>query len=169
MRIALDRLYRISGAIAAAFLVVMLLLVIAQMIARWLETPVTGLTELAGYCMGATSFFGLSYAFRKQSHIRVTLVIGAMGSERRLAEIICTSIAMIISIALAAYAVKATVLSRQFVEVSQGQDAVPIWIPQIAMAVGTIMLAVSLVDTLLGLVFVKFDAAISDSSNPEGQ
>lgn len=169
MRIALDRLYRISGAIAAAFLVVMLLLVVAQMIARWLETPVTGLTELAGYCMGATSFFGLSYAFHKQSHIRVTLVIGAMGSERRFAEIICTSIAMIISIALAAYAVKATVLSRQFVEISQGQDAVPTWIPQIAMAVGTIMLAVALADTLLGLVFNKFDAAVSDSSNPEGQ
>ena len=74
-----------------------------------------------------------------------------------------------ISIALATYAVKATVLSRQFVEVSQGQDAVPTWIPQIAMAVGTIMLAVALADTLFGLVFDKFDAAVSDSSNSEGQ
>ena len=59
MRMVLDSLYRLSGLAGAVMLCLILLMVIAQMIARWIEVPVTGLTAIAGYCMAATSFFGL--------------------------------------------------------------------------------------------------------------
>ena len=152
IRTFLDKLYRLSGLAAAVSLVVILFLVVAQMIARWLELPVTGLTEIAGYCMGAASFLGLGYAFSKDSHIRVNLIISHLGSEQRTAEIICTSISLLIATGVAIFAVKTTVLSYRFNEISQGQDAVAIWIPQIAMSIGSIIFLIALLDRIVGLI-----------------
>ena len=151
MRNALDSLYRLAGLAGAVMLFLILIMVVAQMIARWIEVPVTGLTEIAGYCMAATSFFGLGYAFSKESHIRVNLIVGSKGSTSRLAEIVSTSVGTIIAAALAFYAVKTTVLSHRFHEISQGQDAILTWIPQVAMSVGTLVLVIALMDRLLGL------------------
>ena len=75
----------------------------------------------------------------------------------RPAEIICTLIGTIIAAALAFYAIKTTILSNRFHDISQGQDAMPTWIPQIAMSVGTLILLIALVDRLLCL-FSKRDA-----------
>ena len=152
MRSFLDGLYRLSGLAAAVSLLVMLFLVIAQMIARWVEVPVTGLPEIAGYCMGVTSFLGLGYALHNDSHIRVNLIISHMGSEQRAAEIVCTGIALLIATGVAIFAIKTTVLSYRFNEISQGQDAVAIWIPQLAMSIGSIIFLVALVDRIAGLI-----------------
>lgn len=157
MRTTLDSLYRLSGLAGAVMLFLILLMVVAQMMARWIEVPVTGLTEIAGYCMAATSFFGLGYAFSKEAHIRVNLIIGVKGSKNRPAEIISTLVATVIATALAFYSVKTTVLSYRLHDISQGQDAMPTWIPQIAMSVGTLILLIALVDRLLCL-FGKRDA-----------
>ncbi len=151
MRNALDSLYRLSGLAGAVMLFLILLMVVAQMIARWIEVPVTGLTSIAGYCMAATSFFGLGYAFSKESHIRVNLIVGSKGSANRPAEIVSTMVGTIIAAALAFYAVKTTVTSYRFHDISQGQDAMLTWIPQIPMSIGTLILVVALVDRLLGL------------------
>lgn len=152
MRGFLDRLYRFSGLAAAVSLLVILFLVVAQMIARWVEVPVTGLTEIAGYCLGATSFLGLGYALRNDSHIRVNLILSHMGSEQRAAEIICTGISVLIATGIAIFAVKTTVLSYRFDEISQGQDAVSIWIPQLAMSIGSIIFLIALIDRFVGLI-----------------
>lgn len=147
----LDRLYQLSGLTGAVMLVLILLMVITQMIARWIEVPVTGLTEIAGYFMAATSFFGLGYALSREAHIRVNLIIGPPGSGGRFPEIVCTAIGTVLAGAFAWYAVKTTVLSYRFAEVSQGQDEVPTWIPQLAMSVGTLVFLVAMLDRLVGL------------------
>ena len=152
MRKTLDSLYQLSGFAGATMLFLILLMVVAQMIARWIEVPVTGLTEIAGYCMGATSFFGLGYALSKNSHIRVNLIVGQKGEENRIADILCTLVGTVLAAALAYFAIKATVLSYRFNEISQGQDAMPTWIPQIAMSIGTVVLLIALIDRLAGLV-----------------
>ena len=53
----LDILYLASGIISACFMVGLLLLIVAQMIARWTSIALPGTTEFAGYAMAATSFF----------------------------------------------------------------------------------------------------------------
>ncbi len=162
MRRALDTLYQASGLAGAFMLLSMLIMVIAQMIARWIEVPVTGLTEIAGYCMAATSFFGLGYAFSKNAHIRVNLIVGQAKSGQRLPEIVSSFTATVIAAALAFFAIKTTVLSFQFNEISQGQDAIPTWIPQIAMSVGSVILLVALVDRLHGQMFKGGDANVGE-------
>jgi hypothetical protein len=44
------------------------------------------------------------------------------------------------------YSVRLAWVSRAINDVSTGNDATPLWIPQIAMAVGTVVLLVALVD-----------------------
>ncbi len=153
MRKILDALYRTSGLAGGFMLLAMLAMVTVQMMARWVEVPVTGLTEIAGYCMAATSFFGLGYAFSTNAHIRVNLIVGQAESATGLSEILCTFVAAVIAAALAYFAVRTTVHSYLFGEISQGQDAMPVWMPQTVMSIGTIILLIALLDRWVGLLF----------------
>ena len=38
-------------------------------------------------------------------------------------------------------------------DISQGQDATPMWIPQLAMAFGTVLVAIAMWDNLIRLIF----------------
>ena len=39
--------------------------------------------------------------------------------------------------------------SRQFNDISTGNDATPLWIPQLAMALGTLILLIAFIDELV--------------------
>ena len=152
MRKILNKIYHLSGGIAAFFLFCILLMIVIQMVARWSGIVVAGLTDIAGYCMAATSFFGLGYAMNNNSHIRVELLLSGMKADRRAAEIACTSLASIISAAFVWFALKANYISFVLGERSQGQDALPVWIPQLAMSIGTVVLLVALLDRLYACI-----------------
>ena len=51
--------------------------------------------------------------------------------------------------ALAFYAIRLTYQSWDFHDISTGNDATPLWIPQIGMAVGAIVLFIALLDDLV--------------------
>ena len=71
----LDRVYLYAGVIAAGFMVTILLLIVAQMIARWSGLTFPGSTEYAGYAMAATSFFALAHTLTRGGHIRVSIFL----------------------------------------------------------------------------------------------
>src|SRR3546814_18379450 len=53
----------------------------------------SGLDAYSGYCMAASSFLALAYAFANGDHISVTLVISRLGQKaRRRAELLSVSI-----------------------------------------------------------------------------
>lgn len=146
LRRVLDAVYLAGGVLGGAFLVAILVLIVAQMIARWSGMVFPGGPEYAGYAMAGSSFLALAYALNSGAHVRVSLILGALGPWRRFAEIWCYGIAAVTAIFFARYAVKANLWSYQFGDISQGQDATQIWIPQIVMSVGAILLALALVD-----------------------
>ena len=55
----LDKVYLGFGILSAIFMIVILLLIVGQMVARWTNTIFPGGTEFAGYAMACTSFFAL--------------------------------------------------------------------------------------------------------------
>lgn len=148
----LDGLYLLGGIIGACFMIAMLGIIAAQMVARWSSIAFPGSTDYAGYCMAASSFFALAYALNSGSHIRVNLLLTALGRYRRWGELWCFGIAALLATYFARYAVKANILSEKLNDVSQGQDATPLWIPQIAMSAGTILLAIAVWDNLMRLI-----------------
>lgn len=149
----LDRLYDLCGGLAALFLIVLLLVIVAQMTARWSGQQFPGSTDYAGYCMAAASFFALAYTLNRGAHIRVSLILTRLGRWRRLGELWCFSIGSALGWYFAFYAIKAVRVSYRLNDISQGQDATPLWIPQLAMAFGTTLLAIALLDRLLQIAF----------------
>jgi TRAP-type C4-dicarboxylate transport system permease small subunit len=53
------------------------------------------------------------------------------------------------STVLAVFCVRLVWQSHTFNDISQGNDATPLWIPQVAMAAGAIVLAIAMVDDLV--------------------
>jgi len=153
LRRALDALYLAGGVVAAVFMVAILALILLQMAARWSGHVVPGATDYAGYCMAGASFMALAYALNHGSHIRVTLILSKLGRWRRWGEIWATGIAALTATFFARYAIKTNIGSAKWNDVSQGLDATPLWIPQIVMSVGTVLLAIALWDHLVRLIF----------------
>ena len=155
LRRILDGLYLAGGLAGAAFLVVLLVLVAVQMMARWTGHVFPGGPDYAGYAMAGASFFALAHALNRGAHIRVTLVLNALGRWRHLAEVWCYGVATVTAVFFARYAVKANIWSYRLNDVSQGQDATPLWIPQIAMSAGACLLAVALVDQFVRVLLTR--------------
>ena len=153
LRRGLDALYLASGIAAALFLIAILAIIILQMLARWTGQVFPGATDYAGYCMAAASFLAFAYALNHGAHIRVSLFLSALGSHRKWGEIVCFGLGAVIATYFARYAVKGTYWSWKLRDISQGLDATPIWIPQLAMSFGTVLLAICFWDNFIRLIF----------------
>jgi TRAP-type C4-dicarboxylate transport system permease small subunit len=140
-------LYDLAGVLAACCMVAIAVLVTSSIVARFMGTHVPGLANYAGYCMAGASFLALAHTFGKGEHIRVTLILNRFcGRARRLLELWCLGVGTGLACFLAWYAIKMVRVSILIRDVSQGPDATPLWIPQLAMAIGTTILAIALAD-----------------------
>ena len=180
----LDAVYLVSGMLAAVFMVMILLLIVAQMGARWAGITFEGSTEFAGYAMAATSFFALAHAFNRGAHIRVSILLNLNSFTRMWLDAGAMLVAAAIATYFARYAVKTNFLSEMLNDRTQGQDQIPewavsflsmfgtapsdwgtiwektsdawiytpVWVPQLAMSAGTILLAIALWDHLIRLL-----------------
>jgi len=154
LRTFLDRLYLASGITASLFLILILLLILSQMIARWTGAVVTGAPDYTGYAMAASSCLALPYALNRGNHIRVSLLLNVLGRFRRFGEIWCFAVGSYLAVFFAYYAIKSTRESYRFNDISQGQDAWPIWVPQTFMCIGVVIFAIAFIDHLSALLFV---------------
>jgi TRAP-type C4-dicarboxylate transport system permease small subunit len=153
MRRALDLLYRAAGALAGVFLATTFLVILAGILSRTFGFYLRGTDDYAGYAMAASGFLALGYTFKHGEHIRVSLVLERLGGRRRRAlEALALAVSTLAAAVFAWYSVRLSWNSREFNDVSQGVDATPLWIPQLAMAVGAVVLLVALVDDLLAVL-----------------
>ncbi|MEP4365146.1 MAG: TRAP transporter small permease subunit [Roseibium sp.] len=184
----LDRVYATSGAIAGFFMIMILTLIVIGMVARWTSVAVPGTTEFAGYAMAATSFFALCHALTRGAHIRVSIILNANDFLKKWLDLFAVFGAAVIATYFARYAIKANFFSEMLNDRTQGQDQIPewlvslfsldfagvaagsttlaytpIWIPQLAMSIGTILLAIALWDTLYRMLVTGVNPIVSES------
>ena len=150
MRTLLDRLYNAAGVLAALFLIGTLVMVLIGIAGRLLDFHVPGTDSYAGYCMAAAGFLALAHTLKRGEHIRVTLLIEHVGGRaQRALELWALGIATLLAALFAFYSVRLSFQSWQFNDISTGNDATPLWIPQLTMAVGTVILLIALADDLV--------------------
>jgi TRAP-type C4-dicarboxylate transport system permease small subunit len=150
MRRALDALYTAAAYVAALFLIGTLAMVLAGVFGRLLDFQVRGTDAYAGYFMAGAGFLALAHTLMRGEHIRVTLVLEHSGATaRRWLERWSLVVATLLSLAFAYYSVRLAWQSHAFHDISTGNDATPLWIPQLSMAVGNVILAVAFLDLLV--------------------
>jgi TRAP-type C4-dicarboxylate transport system permease small subunit len=153
MRKALDTLYDAAGYLAAFFMVGILFMVLASVVGRMAGFNLRGSDAYAGYCMAAAGFLALAHTLKRGEHIRVTLFLDRFGGRfRRPLELWSHAVGTFFCAVLAIFSVRLVWTSRQFNDISQGNDATPLWIPQIGMAVGACVLLVAMVDDFVALL-----------------
>jgi TRAP-type C4-dicarboxylate transport system permease small subunit len=163
-RRALDLLYDAAGALAAFFMVGILLMVLASVVGRVAGFNLRGSDAYAGYCMAATSFLALAHTLKRGEHIRVALFLERFGGRlRRPLEIWSHLAGTFFCGALAWFSIRLVLQSREFNDISQGNDATPLWIPQIGMAVGATILCIAMVDDLVRVLRGKAVATQADT------
>ncbi len=167
IRRALDRLYDVAGWLAALFMVAILVIIVGQIGARLLAVKFPGGTDYAGYCMAAASFLALAHTFRRGAHIRVELVLQRLpAAARRPVELAVLVVGSALCWYFAYYAIRGVHISWLIGDVSQGQDATPLWIPQSAMALGVSLLALAMTDRFVR-VLRGADPRLGDASTGE--
>jgi len=149
LRRSLDALYDAAGVLAAAFLVGTLAMVLTGIAGRYFHFHVPGTDAYAGYCMAGAGFLALAHTLKHGEHIRVSLLLERAGpAARRWLELWSLAAATVLAGLFAFYSVRLSWQSWQFNDISTANDATPLWIPQLAMAAGTVVLLVAFVDEL---------------------
>ena len=191
----LDKLYLGAGVLAAFFMICILLLIVAQMICRWVGITFPGSTEYAGYAMAATSFFAFAHALTRGAHIRVSVFLNMNNFLRFWLDAFATLIAAFTATYFARYALKTNFMSQILNDRTQGQDFVPewlltffamfanaptqwsklwaetgsewvytpVWLPQLPMSIGTILLAIALWDMLTRLLVNRKTSIVGEA------
>jgi len=147
MRRVLDALYNSTAALAALCMVGLLIMVMLSVVSRQLGFNVRGTDAYAGYLMAGAGFLALAHTLKRGEHIRVTLILNALqGPMRKALEVWSLGFASLLSAVMAFYSCRLAWQSLDFNDVSTGVDATPLWIPQLVMALGTVVFAIAFVD-----------------------
>jgi len=150
VRKLLDALYDGAAWLAALFMVGLLLMVLLSIVSRQLHFHVPGTDAYAGYLMAGAGFLALAHTLKRGEHIRVTLLLGAlMGKARHGLEIWALSAAAALAGLSAFYSCRLAWQSHVFNDISTGNDATRLWIPQLSMALGTVLLCIAFIDELV--------------------
>ena len=163
MRHYLRKLYDITGALGGVFMVVLLAFVLYSVgpgVGLWLEHSfglpnpfnyvARSADEFAGYAMLASAFLAMASTFGRGEHIRVTLFLQRLkGRARRVAELWCLGLGSLLAGYLAWFNVRLCYVSWELNDLSTGLIAIPLWIPQLGMALGAVVLLIAIVEQLV--------------------
>ena len=150
MRRFLDALYDSAAALAALCMVCLLAMVLLSVLGRQLNFHVRGTDAYAGYFMAGAGFLALAHTFKRGEHIRVTLLLSKLtGSAKKWLELWSLAAAAALAGLFAWYSFTLAWGSYKFNDMSTSNDATPLWIPQISMAVGALVLLIALLDDLV--------------------
>lgn len=142
-----DRINGWGGIISGVMICLGLVLVIAEIVLRSaFDSTVYVAEEYAGYLMCGLTFFALAYTLREKGHIRMTFLQKVVrGRNRSILDLACYLVGFLFSIGLAWYTFWFfwdSVISRsQSMQISETYLA----IPQLAMPLGALLLALQFV------------------------
>lgn len=146
MLTVLNRVYAAGAVLAALCMVLIGLLTLVQIVGRLAGVLIVDAGEIAGFAMAGSIFFALAHTLRTGGHIRVNLLIARLqGPVRRLVEIWCLGLTIVLSGMFAIFSVRMVIDSYTFNDISTGMMPVPLWIPQSTMAAGAILFLIALI------------------------
>src|SRR5512138_1449807 len=115
----------------------LLVMVLLSITSRQLGFHVPGSDAYAGYLMAGSGFLALAHTLKRGEHIRVSVVSRLFnGRAHHFLELF--AIGGLLAILLAWFSVHLAWASYAYRDISTGNDATPLWMPQLGMALGTV-------------------------------
>lgn len=168
MRKFLDGLYGATAWLAGLGMIGILVMVLLTVLSRVIGFNAPGTDAYAGYAMAGCGFMALASTLKKGEHIRVTLLLGALkGKALKTMEVTALVIATTLAGFLAFYSTRLVFQSWEIDDISVGIDATPMWIPQIFMALGTIVFFIAFCDELMLELTGKRKAVANEDAHHE--
>ena len=162
VRTALEALYRWTAYLGACFIVGIGLLITAQVIGRETGVQVKGADDITAWSVVAAGFLPLAHTYRMNGQIRVTLLIERFSGMMRTAlELLVLGVALFLVGFLCFSAFDMTWDSYRFGDLSQGLIVIPIWIPQISIGIGTLVLVIAIVDDVVSTMLGRLPSYVA--------
>ncbi|MDB5413132.1 MAG: transporter small permease [Rubritepida sp.] len=152
MRRALDALYAASAGLAALSLFSIFVVMMAQVALRETNRQLPGADDLSAYLCVATTFFALGATFKRGELIRVGMGINRLGpAARRYMELAVLALAALMIAYIVFWTAQDVMFSWEIEEVAQGTVPFHLWIPKLAMPLGSGILLIAVVDELVAV------------------
>lgn len=153
MRRALDALYAAGAGLAALALVGIFVVMTLQVVLRQFEVQFAGSDDLSAYLCVAAAFFALAATFRRGELIRVSMGIANLPAWLRpWAEGLALTMAALATGYITFWTAQDVLFSLEIEEVAQGTVPFLLWVPKLAMPLGSGLLLVAILDEFVTLL-----------------
>ncbi|MBL6077378.1 TRAP transporter small permease [Belnapia sp. T18] len=154
MRRLLDVLYALGAGLAALSLFAIFCVMMAQVVLREMQLQLPAADDVSAYLCVSTTFFALAATFKRGELIRVGMALDRLGpAARRWAELLVLGLAAVLIAYVTFWTAQDMWFSWEIEEVAQGTVPIPLWIPKLAVPLGTGLLLIAILDefvTVLG-------------------
>ncbi|USG66788.1 TRAP transporter small permease subunit [Brevibacillus ruminantium] len=149
-----DRLIRLGGMIAGAFIVLTTGMIFFEIVSRSLfNAPTTWATELSIYAIIGSCFFGAAYAVRVDAHIKVDLLLhNVSASIRRWMLIVSAGIGLFFSLFFSFFGFEHVKQSMELGFTSASLLQIPMYIPEMLLPIGGILLCLAFLLQLIDYI-----------------
>ena len=147
LRAGLDVVYMAAAMLGAVCVALICVLMVFQSLGREFGMNTGATNDIVSWLCAAAAFLTMAHAFKHGDFVRVTLVLEKVSAPtRRVMELGSLFIALVAVAYLAWWACRFTYQSYEFNELAQGLLPLPIWIPQMSFAFGSVLLLVAVFD-----------------------
>ena len=161
-------LYAACAVLAGCAIVTIALAVAVSIASRALGIYVPGTTEIAGYGMAAAGSLGLASTAINHGHIRVDLVLSRLRHRPRQRVEIAAAVATTVAIGFASWAlIRLVSSSHRYGDLSSNSDGLPLWLPQMPLAVGFVVFTVALLHLAVLTVLGRNPAPVPVAEGPQ--
>lgn len=145
----IDKGAQIAGWIAGLFMIAIVALINVEIILRtFFNTSTFIADEFSGYFLVAVVLMGLAYALLHDAHIRVEVIRSRLAhGARRTIDILCALVGGLLTLYVARHALRMVIDAYELGMTADSISETPIFIPQILIPVGLILLALQLLAT----------------------
>ena len=153
IRAVLDKVYVAAAVLGAVCVALIAVLMVFQSLGREFGMNTGATNDIVSWLCAAAAFLTMAHAFKHGDFVRVTLVLEKVSAKtRRAMELVSLAIALVAVAYLAWWACRFTYQSYEFNELAQGLLPLPIWIPQMSFALGSVLLLVAVLDEFVIVV-----------------
>ena len=150
LRAGLDTIYVAAAVMGAVCVALIAVLMVFQSLGREFGLNTGATNDIVSWLCAAAAFLTMAHAFKHGDFVRVTLVLEKVSAKtRRMMELVSLAIALVAVAYLAWWACRFTYQSYEFKELAQGLLPLPIWIPQMSFALGSVLLLVAVFDEFI--------------------